>query len=133
MASSSGVQQRFTVTSGTSSIHLSSSGVEGPRPGAGLSWAAATEQATEQMIRANRQRAKALRIKFNPRLRISGASVYHNGAAASEGNRDMDLAGSYRIFFPRADSVNSTARLAVRLCSSITGLTSTISKLVMRP
>ena len=40
---------------------------------------------------------------------------------------------TYRIFFPKAESANSTARSAVRLCSSITGLTSTISKLVMRP
>src|SRR5262249_2970898 len=38
-----------------------------------------------------------------------------------------------RIFFPNAESASSTARSAVRLCSSITGLTSTISKLVMRP
>jgi len=40
---------------------------------------------------------------------------------------------SYRIFFPNADSASSTARSAVRLCSSMTGFTSTISKLVMRP
>src|ERR1700674_506894 len=40
---------------------------------------------------------------------------------------------AYRIFFPNADSVSSTARSAVRLCSSITGFTSTISKLSMRP
>src|SRR5580704_1832907 len=39
----------------------------------------------------------------------------------------------YRIFFPNADNASSTARSAVRLCSSITGLTSTISKLNMRP
>src|ERR1039458_7253438 len=39
----------------------------------------------------------------------------------------------YSIFFPNADSANSTARSAVRLCSSITGFTSTISKLNMRP
>ena len=41
--------------------------------------------------------------------------------------------GSYRIFFPNADSASSTARSAVRLCSSMTGFTSTISKLSMRP
>ena len=40
---------------------------------------------------------------------------------------------AYKIFFPNADSASSTARSAVRLCSSMTGLTSTISKLVMRP
>src|SRR5580692_9660118 len=40
---------------------------------------------------------------------------------------------AYRIFFPKADSANSTARSAVRLCSSITGFTSTISKRSMRP
>src|SRR6266478_8195654 len=40
---------------------------------------------------------------------------------------------SYRIFFPNADSASSTAKSAVRLCSSITGFTSTISKLSMRP
>ena len=39
----------------------------------------------------------------------------------------------YKIFFPNADSANSTARSAVRLCSSITGFTSTISKLSIRP
>src|SRR5580698_700745 len=39
----------------------------------------------------------------------------------------------YRIFFPNADTANSTAKSAVRLCSSITGFTSTISKLSMRP
>jgi hypothetical protein len=39
----------------------------------------------------------------------------------------------YKIFFPNADNANSTAKSAVRLCSSMTGLTSTISKLSMRP
>src|ERR1700691_1897399 len=39
----------------------------------------------------------------------------------------------YRIFLPNADNANSTAKSAVRLCSSITGFTSTISKLSMRP
>jgi hypothetical protein len=39
----------------------------------------------------------------------------------------------YKIFLPKADIANSTARLAVRLCSSITGLTSTTSKLSIRP
>ncbi len=39
----------------------------------------------------------------------------------------------YRIFFPNADNASSTARSAVWLCSSITGFTSTISKLSMRP
>jgi len=38
-----------------------------------------------------------------------------------------------RIFFPNAEEISSTARSAVRLCSSITGLTSTTSKLSMRP
>src|SRR5689334_9624219 len=42
------------------------------------------------------------------------------------------LTRNQRIFFPNAESASSTARSAVRLCSSITGLTSTISKLVMR-
>src|SRR5581483_1837236 len=41
--------------------------------------------------------------------------------------------GSQRIFFPNADSASSTASDAVRLCSSMTGLTSTISKLSRRP
>jgi hypothetical protein len=40
---------------------------------------------------------------------------------------------SYRIFLPNAESASSTAKSAVRLCSSITGFTSTISKLSMRP
>src|SRR5581483_9772179 len=39
----------------------------------------------------------------------------------------------YRIFFPNADSASSTASEAVRLCSSMTGFTSTISKLSRRP
>src|ERR1700691_2857890 len=55
-------------------------------------------------------------------------------AAAAEKNSDAKLAHSaYKIFFPKADNANSTARSAVRLCSSITGFTSTISKLNMRP
>ena len=33
---------------------------------------------------------------------------------------------SYRIFFPKAEHASSTARSAVRLCSPMTGLTSTI-------
>lgn len=37
------------------------------------------------------------------------------------------------IFLPNAEQVSSTARSAVRLCSSITGLTSTTSKLRSRP
>jgi hypothetical protein len=41
--------------------------------------------------------------------------------------------GVHRIFFPNAEHASSTARSAVRLCSSITGFTSTISKLSMRP
>ena len=39
----------------------------------------------------------------------------------------------HRIFFPNAESASSTASDAVRLCSSITGFTSTISKLSIRP
>ena len=39
----------------------------------------------------------------------------------------------YRIFFPNAEQASSTARSAVRLCSSMTGLTSTSSKLSMPP
>ena len=39
----------------------------------------------------------------------------------------------YRIFFPKAESASSTARSAVRLCSSMTGFTSTISNEVIRP
>ena len=41
--------------------------------------------------------------------------------------------GRYSIFFPKAESASPTARSAVWLCSSITGFTSTISKLVMWP
>ena len=40
---------------------------------------------------------------------------------------------SYKIFFPNAEQASSTARSAVRLCSSMTGFTSTISKLNNRP
>ena len=39
----------------------------------------------------------------------------------------------YRIFLPNAEHASSTARSAVRLCSSITGFTSTTSKLSIRP
>jgi hypothetical protein len=39
----------------------------------------------------------------------------------------------HNIFFPNAEQASSTARSAVRLCSSITGFTSTISKLSRRP
>ena len=39
----------------------------------------------------------------------------------------------YKIFFPKAEQANSTAKSAVRLRSSITGFTSTISKLSNRP
>ncbi len=58
-------------------------------------------------------------------------------AAPAEKNADTQFlhvtALPQRIFFPNTDSANSTARLAVWLRSSITGLTSTISKLVSRP
>ncbi len=47
--------------------------------------------------------------------------------------RQPDATGNQRIFFPNADSASSTASDAVRLCSSMTGFTSTISKLSRRP
>src|SRR5580658_1182640 len=39
----------------------------------------------------------------------------------------------HRIFLPMADMIISTAKSAVRLISSITGLTSTTSMEIMRP
>src|SRR5437868_6950818 len=49
------------------------------------------------------------------------------------GGNAIPIHNDYKIFLPKADIASSTARLAVRLCSSITGLTSTTSKLSIRP
>lgn len=53
-------------------------------------------------------------------------------AVESYEGEEKNWMSAYRIFFPNAERLSSTARSAVRLCSSMTGLTSTISNPSMR-
>src|SRR5277367_1206121 len=69
------------------------------------------------------------RCREQRNLMLPAASAKEN----ADSNFPHGFERGYRIFLPNADNANSTAKSAVRLCSSITGFTSTISKLSMRP
>ena len=64
---------------------------------------------------------------------LAWAREIRESYAVSSGELLPILFDGYRIFLPNAEHASSTARSAVRLCSSMTGLTSTISKLSKRP
>src|SRR5260370_27305210 len=54
-------------------------------------------------------------------------------ATPSINDRDTSFYHRYKILFPIADITNSTANIAVRFTSSITGFTSTTSMDAIRP
>ena len=81
-------------------------------------------------------RTIAGRWRCNPVRRQSRCEASHRcdrGFPLWLQTANCKLPTPHRIFFPNAELASSTARSAVRLRSSITGLTSTTSKLSMRP